>query len=183
NQNISIYNTQFSNPTQGTRRIFPGSFTSENSPWRVPSLQKWSLDVQRQLRGDLVVQVGYVGSKGSHLIRTIDQNQPMANVAIANESVSPNTLRTYLRYATITSYQTTANSVYHSLQASAVRRFGAGISVQASYTWSKSIDDAASPFNIYSSYQALRGLSGFDRRHIFVASYVWELPFGRRLSG
>ena len=54
NQNISIYNTSFSNPGQGTRRIFPGNFTSENSPWRVPSLQKWSLDLQRQLPGDLV---------------------------------------------------------------------------------------------------------------------------------
>jgi outer membrane receptor protein involved in Fe transport len=183
NQNISIYNTSFSNPAQGTRRIFPGNFTSENSPWRVPSLQKWSLDLQRQLPGDLVLQAGYVGSKGSHLIRTIDQNQPVANVGIANGSISPNALRPYLGFASITSYQTTANSVYHSLQASAVRRFGAGLSVQASYTWSKSIDDAASPFDIYSSYRALRGLSGFDRRHMFVASYVWEIPFGQKLSG
>jgi hypothetical protein len=139
--------------------------------------------LQRQLPGDLVLQAGYVGSKGSHLIRTIDQNQPMANLAIANGSVSPNALRPYLGFASITSYQTTATSVYHSLQASAVRRFGAGFSVHASYTWSKSIDDATSPFDIYSSYRLLRGLSSFDRRHMFVASYVWEIPFGQKLSG
>ena len=99
NQNISIYNTSFSNPAQGTRRIFPGNFTSENSPWSIPSLQKWSLDLQRQLPGDLVLQAGYVASKGSHLIRTIDQNQPVANVAIANGSISPNALRPYLGFA------------------------------------------------------------------------------------
>lgn len=183
NQNISIYNTLFSNPAQGTRRIFPGGVTSENSPWRVPSLQKWSLDVQRQLPGDLVLQVGYVGSKGSHLIRTIDQNQPLANIAIANGSVSPNALRPYPGFAAITSYQTTANSVYHSLQASGVRRFSGGFSVQASYTWSKSIDDATSPFDIYSPYSLIRGLSGFDRRHIFIASYIWEIPIGKSLAG
>jgi hypothetical protein len=183
NQNISIYNTLFSNPAQGTRRIFPGGFTSENSPWKIPSLQKWSMDLQRQLPGDLVLQAGYVASKGSHVIRTIDQNQPRANVAIANGSVSPNALRPYLGFASITSYQTTANSVYHSLQASGVRRFGGGFSVQASYTWSKSIDDNASPFDIYSPYSMLRGLSSFDRRHMFVASYIWEIPFGKKLTG
>ena len=183
NQNISIYNTLFSNPAQGTRRIFPGGVTSENSPWRVPSLQKWSLDVQRQLPGDFVVQAGYVGSKGSHLIRTIDQNQPVANIAIANGSVSPNALRPYPGFASITSYQTTANSVYHSFQASGVRRFSGGVSVQASYTWSRTIDDATTPFDIYSPYTLIRGLSNFDRRHMLIASYIWELPFGKSLTG
>ena len=183
NQNISIYNTLFSNPAQGTRRIFPGGFTSENSPWRVPSLQKWSVDVQRQLPGDFVLQAGYVGSSGAHIIRTIDQNQPRANVAIANGSISPNALRPYPGFAAITSYQTTASSIYHSLQASGVRRFAGGISVQASYTWSKSIDTSASPFDIYSPYSTLRGLSNFDRRHMFIASYIWEIPFGKSLTG
>jgi hypothetical protein len=85
--------------------------------------------------------------------------------------------------AAITTYETNANSFYHSFQAQAVRRFSGGVSVQASYTLSKSIDDAVSPFNIYSPYSLLRGLSSFDRRHMLVASYVWELPFGRRATG
>jgi hypothetical protein len=85
--------------------------------------------------------------------------------------------------AAITTYESNANSFYHSFQAQAVRRFSGGVSVQASYTLSKSIDDAVSPFNIYSPYSLLRGLSSFDRRHMLVASYVWELPFGRRATG
>lgn len=182
NRSISIYNTRFSNPAQGTRRIFPSGITTMNSPWEIPNLQKWSVDVQRQLPGDMLVVVGYVGSKGTHLIRTRDMNQPVPNVAILS-GVSPNSLRPFSGFANITSYETTANSNYHSLQASAVRRFAAGFSLQASYTWSKSIDDVISPFDIYSSYDQLRGLSSFDRRHMLITSYVWELPFGKNLTG
>lgn len=183
NSSISIYNTSFSDPAQGTRRIFPGSVTTMNSPWEVPSLQKWSLDIQHQLPGELVLQVGYVGSQGSHLIHTRDMNQPVASSSIASGTISANAVRPYPGFASITSYETTGNSTYHSLQASGVRRFGAGFSVQASYTWSKSIDDNVTPYDIYSSTIVQRALSSFDRRHMFVASYIWELPFGTKSTG
>ncbi|MCZ2078198.1 MAG: hypothetical protein LC130_24770 [Bryobacterales bacterium] len=183
NRSISIYNTSFSNPSGGTRRIFPSTIVTMTSPWDVPYLQKWSLDVQRQFREDLVVMVGYVGSKGNHLIRTRDWNQPVPSTQIATGAVSANALRPFPGFAGITAYNTTANSTYHSLQSSVVRRFSRGFSVQGSYTWSKSIDDAVSPYDIYSSYRTIRGLSNFDRRHMLIASYIWELPFARNLRG
>jgi outer membrane receptor protein involved in Fe transport len=183
NQSISIYNTLFSNPAQGTRRIFPGTVTTYSSPWEVPSLQKWSLDVQHQLPGDVVLQVGYVGSKGGHIIYSKDQNQPVPNLSIANGAVSANALRPYPGFGAITTYTTTGDSTYHSLQASGVRRFAAGVSVQASYTWSKSIDDVATPFDIYSPMSVQRARSTFDRGHMLMASYIWELPFGRKTTG
>jgi len=183
NQSVSIYNTLFSNPAQGVRRIFPSGVTNMNSPWEVPYLQKWSLDVQRQLPGELLLTVGYVGSKGGHLIRTRDINQPTPRLAIANGSISANSVRPYPGFAAITTYETTANSIYHSLQASGVRRFAGGFSVQASYTWSKSIDTAVSPFDIYQPWRVLRGLSGFDRAHMLITSYIWEIPFARKTQG
>jgi outer membrane receptor protein involved in Fe transport len=183
NRSISIYNTSFSNPAQGTRRIFPGSIVTMSSPWEIPSLSKWSLDVQRQLPGDVVLQVGYVGSRGAHILRTRDMNQPVPSTSIATGAISPNAVRPYPGFAGITTYDTVANSIYHSLQASGVRRFAGGFSVQGSYTWSKSIDDNASPYNIYAPSSVQRGLSGFDRRHMFIASYIWEIPFGRKLTG
>ncbi len=183
NRSISIYNTSFSNPTGGTRRIFPSTIVTMTSPWDIPYMQKWSMDIQRQFRGDLVVMVGYVGSKGNHLIRTRDWNQPMPDARIAGGSVSANALRPFPGFAGITAYNTTANSTYHSLQSSVVRQFSRGFTVQGSYTWSKSIDDAVTPFDIYSSYRTIRGLSNFDRRHVFVASYVWEIPFASGMSG
>jgi len=183
NRSISIYNTLFSNPAQGTRRIFPSSIVTYGSPWEIPYLQKWSVDIQRQLPGDTLLVVGYVGSKGSHLIRSLDQNQPVPNASIATGAVSANALRPFPGFAGITTYNTAANSNYHSLQASAVRRFSGGFSIQASYTWSKSIDDATSPYDIYSPYSTIRGLSSFDRRHMLITSYIWELPFARKSRG
>ena len=55
--------------------------------------------------------------------------------------------------------------------------------MQASYTWSKSIDDNATPYDIYSPAIVQRALSSFDRRHMFIASYIWEVPFGSKLTG
>ncbi len=183
NQSISIYNTNFSDVTQGAMRYFPSSVTTLNSPWEVPYMQKWSLDIQRQLPWELLLDVGYIGSKGGHLTRAMNINQPRATLAIANRTVSANYLRPYPGFAGISEYQNTANSNYHSLQASAVRRFSRGISLQASYTWRKSIDDTLSPYDIYASWRTLRGLSNFDRRHMLIASYVWEIPFARKTRG
>jgi len=183
NQSVSIFETSFSNPAQGTRRIFPIGLTNFNSPWEIPYLQKWSLGVQRQLPGDLLLDVSYVGSKGTHLLRTIDINQPVASAAVASGQVNVNAARPYPGFAAINTYHTIGNSVYHSLQAAGVRRFAAGFSLQASYTFSRSIDNAVTPLNSYASPAVDRGLSSFDRAHIFVASYVWELPLGRTSQG
>ena len=86
-----------------------------------------------------------------------------------------------------------ANSAYNALEASMRKRFNHGLSFLLSYTWSKDIDDVSS-FNITGSaakpvagendlaqdpfnLAAERGLSLFDARNRFVASYEWALPF------
>ncbi|MBI3693343.1 MAG: TonB-dependent receptor [Acidobacteria bacterium] len=183
NQSLSIFNTNFSNPAQGTKRIFPIGLTSFNSPWEIPYLQKWSLGVQRQLPAEMLLEVSYVGSKGTHLLRTRDINQPVASAVVASGQVSPNAVRPYLGLASVNTYETTANSIYHSLQVSAVRRFSGGFSLQGSYTFSKIIDNTAAPINSYAADRLERSMSGFDRTHIFVGSYVWELPLARKAQG
>src|SRR5262249_6927292 len=148
-----------------------------------PYLQKWSLGVQRQLPAGLLLEASYVGSKGTHLLRTRDINQPLASAIVASGQVSPNAVRPYLGLASINTYETTANSIYHSLQVSAVRRFSGGFSLQGSYTFSKIIDNTATPINSYADNRIERGMSSFDRTHIFVGSYVWELPLALRAQG
>ncbi|MCL6508363.1 MAG: carboxypeptidase regulatory-like domain-containing protein, partial [Bryobacteraceae bacterium] len=68
NQSVSIFNTYFSNPAQGTRRVFPIGMTSFNSPWEIPYMMKWSFGVQRQLPAELLLDVSYVGSRGVQLV-------------------------------------------------------------------------------------------------------------------
>jgi len=73
---------------------------------------------------------------------------------------------------------TVAHSNYNSLQVMLEKRFSRGIQFQASYTWSKTLDNASSfedalnPFNFNATY----GLSKFDARHRFVFNVVWDLP-------
>jgi hypothetical protein len=157
--------------------------TTFNSPWKIPSLIKWSLGVQRQLPGSFVLDVSYVGSRGNHLLLPVDINQPVASVVAANGSVSPNSVRPYPGFTSINSYQTTGNSMYHSLQVSMTRRFSGGLTVEAAYTWSKTQDNAVQPMNSYESPRQEWATSTFDREHVLVVSYVYELPFARRTQG
>ncbi len=183
NQSVSIFNTSFSNPAEGSLRIFPIALTNFRSPWDVPNLQKWSLGIQRQLPAGIVLDTSYVGSKGTHLIFSRDINQPVASSTVASGAVSPNAVRPYPGFAAINSYETSGSSFYNSLQASAVKRFSRGFSVDAAYTWSKSIDTVATPLNSYASQSVQRATSSFDRTHVFTISYIWELPFTRGLTG
>jgi hypothetical protein len=183
NQSLSIFNTSFSNPAQGARRIFPISLRTFNSPWEIPYLQKWSLGIQRQLPAEFVLDVSYVGSKGTHLVKTRDANQPLPDLVIASGQTSPNALRPYLGFAAITSYETTANSTYNSLQVSVVRRLANGFSLQGAYTFSKTMDNTITPASSYSSSRLDRGMTGSDRTHVVISSYVWELPFARNTKG
>jgi hypothetical protein len=152
-----------------------------------PYIQQWNLGVQQQLGGSRVLEVAYVGSKGTHLIDSRDINQPQP-------STNPNFLRPNPEFADIDIIESQANSIYHSLQARFEQRLSKGLSVLASYTWSKSIDDAS---NFFSStgdsnfpqnsndLSAERGLSNFDIRHRFTLSYGYNIPFavGHRWLG
>jgi hypothetical protein len=79
------------------------------------------------------------------------------------------------------------NSVYHSLQAKLERRFSKGFSVLAAYTFSKLLTNAGSRLSINfanpgiqdsNNLRAERSLANVDVPHRFVASYIWQLPFG-----
>jgi hypothetical protein len=81
-------------------------------------------------------------------------------------------------FSSIFAEDTIANSNYNSLQVEVEKRFSHGMEFQASYTWSKSFDEASSfenvldPVNFRRSY----ALSLFDARNRLVYSYVWQLP-------
>ncbi len=183
NQSVSIFNTSLSNPTGGQLQILPIALTSFSSPWDIPYLQKWSLDVQRQLPKEVMLDVAYVGSKGTHIVRTRDINQPISSVAVASGQLSPNFVRPYPGFASISQYETTGQSSYNSLQVSLVKRFSRGFSLQSAYTYSKTLDNLVTPMNSYAAARQEWGLSGADRTHVFVSSYVWEVPFTSHLNG
>jgi hypothetical protein len=172
----------------------------------LPYAQDWDLNVQRSLANDLLLEVGYVGTKGTKLPRFIEANP---TVYIPGQSTTDNVDQRRIHsgctlgdpesaceYASTGLISGIANSSYNALEASLKKRFTHGLSFLASYTYSKAIDDVSS-FNISGSgsiqvagendlaqnprnLAAERGPSLFDARHRLVFSYQWSLPFWQR---
>ena len=148
---------------------------------RTPYLQHWNVSLQRELGKSRVVELAYVGSKGTKLITARDINQPRPS------PVSPN-LRPLPQFDDITFEESSANSSYNSLQVRFQQRLDFGLSIFSAYTWSKSIDNASSFFSSagdpnfpQDSFNTAgeRGRSNFDVRHRLSLSYGYDLPFGK----
>ena len=141
---------------------------------------QWFLDVQRQV-GGVLVAVGYQGAKATHLYggRNINNGGPHPTIPEAQRRVR----RTWNQ---VSLNDNGANSNYNALVARSEKRFSKGLTFITSYTWSKTIDQSNENLNQNSSGRAdeynltnERGLSDLDRRHNFVGSFTYELPFGR----
>lgn len=160
----------------------PDSALAVQRDFRTPYMQHWNFNVQQQLGQSRVLEVAYVGSKGTKLVSARDINQPLQPSAL------PFNPRPVLQFADINILESRGNSNYHSLQAKFQQRLSQGLQLLASYTWSKSIDDASNFFTSagdpnfpQDSYNvdAERGRSNFDVRHRLSVSYSYDLPFGK----
>jgi len=141
-----------------------------------PYVQNWNLNVEQQFSPSVALQLGYVGSKGTKLVRLRDANQPDV---FGNRN-------NYPQYGPVDQFATISASVYHALQATLRTRNWHGLSGFAGYTWSKSLDDASDgiDFNFTTvafpqdsnNLAAERGPSNFDTRHRFTAAFTYQLP-------
>ena len=174
----------FSNPDGGAAGSLPvRDLIASANDFQTPMIQQWSLGVQRELRRNLVAELSYVGTKGDHLIRPVDINYPDPDDVLAVGLASANTVRPFRGYRRIQYRETSARSRYHGLLSSLTYRFTSGVSLTASYTFSKNLTDATNdrdavdlpqdPRNLRAEYAEART----SRPHIFSASYVYELPF------
>ncbi len=162
----------------GSSGGFP-SATWLESPFKDGYVQQWNVNVQDQITQSIGVTVGYVGSKGTHLDREYDANQPLPSPTF-QQANRPNPA-----FSNITVDSASASSIYHALQISAEKRFTHGLSFLAAYTFSKSIDDGsawnATVLNSY-DFRAERGLSTFDARNRLSFSYTYAIPYGHGQS-
>lgn len=156
----------------------PASAFTFNSRMRTPYIQHFNLQVQRQLDRATVLEVGYVGAKGTRLLMARDINQ--APPAATQFPMRPN-----LMFQDINELESRAASNYHSMQASLRRTLTGGVSLLASYTYGKSIDDASNFFpsagdaNFPQDSRDTRferARSGFDVRQRFTAAAAWLIP-------
>lgn len=166
---------------------FPSYFgVDENS--RTPYVQQWTASLQHELTRSTLLEIGYVGTKGTDLGLFRRFNTP-AHVEIGQD-LPPRpgnlqSLRTWPDLGTIFQLQHIGNSIYHSLQAKAEKRMTHGLSLLASFVWAKSIDDADSivpgEFESFGAQDERnlrleRGLSFFDVRRRLAGGAVYSIP-------
>ena len=134
--------------------------------------QHWNFGIQRQLAKRMVLEVDYVGNKGSFLDDTNNINIPTPAAGTIQ------TRRPYPRFGNISYNTQDTSAIYHSLQVKGERRLSGGLWVLMAYTFSKSITKSANT-SVGGNYGWERALSGFDTPHNFAASFGYELPFGK----
>nr|MDQ2899767.1 TonB-dependent receptor [Acidobacteriota bacterium] len=161
-------------------------------------VQQWNFNVQHKLPGDIALDVGYVGSKGTRLFVTFaDLNRPIDVVDPRTPGLASLNARRpdqqFLR--PVQADKSIGDSIYHSLQVKAERRMGRGLTFLTAYTWSKSIsgpDDIGGQVgggNFIGSPQDIfymrgdRSVSGFDVTQRFVQTVIYDIPFARGLHG
>ena len=140
-------------------------------------MQQWNLDLQYELLPNWMIDLAYVGSKGTHLTGPRDLNQPRPDTGAVP----------YPQFSSLLFIESRSSSSYNSMQFRSEKRVTRGSSFLAAYTFSKSIDDVSSVFsgNVGSglpqdsqNLHSQRGLSDFHSHHRFTFSYVYDLPFG-----
>jgi hypothetical protein len=226
---------------------------------KLPTVHQWNIVIERDLGKGFIFQVGYVGHRGTRLLRAYDINQidsapilpsfldmqqnlahkcnadgsgcpsgvagitvpivkqGIITAATANSStyetylaqnaagamaaqIENTTLAAHLRpnqqFGTSTYIDSGGDSYYHSLQTILHKRFDSGLMVNASFSYSKAMDDlstdpvgsssggglsttgASTPVDI-SDWRLNRGLSDYDRKFVFIGNWIYELPVGR----
>lgn len=151
----------------------------------IPRLYNWNATVQRQLTGNMMAQIGYVGAHGTNLLFNNDINQIPASELGPNDASS----RPYPEYQAISGFSTQATSEYHALQAVAERRFGNGLMFNFNYTWSHMTDaqdssgwgseEGVTIWQNSFNPRANWGAANFDVRQMFKAYGTYDLPFGK----
>jgi hypothetical protein len=145
-------------------------------------VQSWNFNIQRELSKAVSLMAGYFGSNGTHLILRRNINQPIQGVrpfavVSSSSSILPGT-----PLGNVTQAESTGNSTYNALWISAVKTWRRGLQINASYTWSKSIDYnslSSQGVVVQNSYDLRgdRGPSAFDTRQRIVIRGIYDLPF------
>jgi len=176
--------------------ITPGSslFVQELSQ-KSAHLEEFNLTSQWEFAKDWLLDVGYVGTRGRHLLATRNVGNSGNGLGIARTptgAASSTNPSPDSPIGNVQVYENRASSNYDSMQVSVEKRFSHGLVMKSAYTWSHNIDDStgvfqglgdgrgtlggpANPLDLRSD----RGNSSLDRRQLFTTNLVYDLPFGK----
>ena len=182
--------------------VAPATVLTVQSGMLPPYSQNWNISIERIIARDYLLDVRYVGNKGTHLPRFIEANPtiygPGVNANNNNQSRQYTTCNAagVCNYGSVGLLADDSSSTYHALQVAFSRQYASGVRFTASYWYSKSLDYistlnvagsaptlvagendlAQNPFNLGAEH----GPSLFDATHRFVLSGSYALPNWRQ---
>jgi len=183
-------------PYSPTSALSPFSF---NYYWRPALIQRYSLNLQTEIRKDMMFEVGYIGTRGLHLMQEMLPDQALDATVTPIRGQTDNTLanlplRVPYQGFSIGSWRQVNSegaSWYNGLEASLTKRFSHGLQFLASYTWAKELttdfassvepnggDSAGNQYIQHDRY----GPDYYIRPQRFVISYVYAPPFFQHSS-
>jgi hypothetical protein len=163
--------------------------------WQTPHALHYNLTVEREVLHDTVITVGYAGSRGINTVRTGEINTPVPQVLPDGRLFFSTTApRRNPRLGSIVLMRPDGNSWYNAMQFRAHSRLGKDMQLQASYTFSRTIDETQGTisgdstgsqplaWNVFDrGYD--RGLADFHRKHNFVGQWIVNLPYSGEGGG
>lgn len=191
----TINNPPFPNALNGLFNSSSRSFSTFDKDLSTPTKLQWNVTLQREIKSGTVLTVGYVGSRGYHLLRHREADHFIPTILADGTRFYPASApRVNPNFNTIRMATTDVNSRYNALVAGVTRRFQRGLQFQASYTLSKSKDSNSGgwgtdirnqesfnedPYDMHADY----ALSGFDARHVLTFNFTYDVPFAKNWSG
>ncbi|MBS1823876.1 MAG: TonB-dependent receptor [Acidobacteria bacterium] len=168
-------------PVRSTDPNTPGQNRTGIDPsLKIPYIQQWNFAVQRQLPGTQQMTVAYVGTKGTGLLPGAEQNAGINfNQAVPGDG-AVNSRRRWPNYGTVAIYQSRANSTYHSLQATLVKRWANSMHYQFGYTWAHLIDDRDMTLLPITDLRGAKANGTTDVRHQMRATFGYEIPWAKK---
>jgi hypothetical protein len=163
-----------------------------------PYTTQYHASIQHEIRNGIVAEIGYVGSRGRNLPFYSDPNAAPVQFDAADQHwhVVPGGSLPYPSWGRIRTRTNAARSWYNGMTASVNRRFANGLLFQGSYTYGNSRDtwsggligssdfeNGAGSATNYNHPEFERGPSSYDVRHTVVFNGVYQLPFGRTMTG
>ena len=144
-------------------------------------VQSWNFTLERQLPGEVVTSVAYVGQHSTHLLADYDLN---AGTTPGLGTAGQPLFVQYGDNSQVLNSSGYLSSEYNSLQVAFNRQFSKGLLLKGAYTWSHAIDFTdddgwAQPGWFGSQFPRNRATAGFDRQQVFQLGWVYELPVGK----
>lgn len=190
--NMPFYNTVFINNTRPLPTLDMATGLATATPTLSPfaverdfdmgTIQQWGLNIQTQITGSLMAEVGYIGSHGENLSRIKVGNQADPGPG------SVASRRPFPAFGDLNLQADSAYSNYHGLSLRLEQRLSRGLSFNLIYTLASSFDtnsmnstlasETSRPQNSNAPEELEYGPSAFNSRHRFVTSFVYQLPFG-----